>query len=295
LRTKLLLGFLSVLLAFVSACGKQQVKSSSDSPETSKAFDVAQAMNMFYGNYDAGSQTSTVTFSNTDSVQTRGEPMVARPLYHLASGSVGAPKFVLLMYAVPKSDEEYYCHACAPTIGMALFSHGASWTVDASNRSVTDAGEFGKPPHDIELVQIGPHHQAIKMIDVGGGNGETTSVLRILVPWNRTVTLGMEKVIADDNSGSCGPDGMVPCYSNHRTLTFLKDDSTEYYDLHFKLVGTDLPLIENTRFRRARNVQGSETLAFKDGKFVQLLRQGDVTFLENWVAKYGATNGSRNF
>ena len=118
-------------------------------------------------------KASTVTFAKTEPVRTPGEPMTVRALFHTLSGDPAAPNFVLLTYAVPVTYEKYYCRACAPTIGMAVFSRaGEGWRITASNRAVTDAGGFRNPPTDIGFIQIGVHHQAIKMIYVDEGNGD---------------------------------------------------------------------------------------------------------------------------
>src|SRR5215470_19228633 len=122
LGRRFLLPFLFVCVTLVSGCRKQQTC------PTRETFDVSQAMWMFYGNYDAQRQTSTVTFSKMEPVRIHDEPMTVRGLFYTLSGDPAAPNFVLLTYAVPASDEKYYCHACAPTIGMALFSQkGAGW------------------------------------------------------------------------------------------------------------------------------------------------------------------------
>jgi len=237
---------------------------------------------MFYGNYDAKKKTSTVTFPKTEPVRIAGEPMIVRGLFHTLSGDPAAPNFVLLTYAVPASDERYYCHACAPTIGMAVFSQkGAGWTMTASNGAVTDAGGFGEPPKDVGLVEIGINHQAVRIIEVDEG-GETTGVLLILVPWNGTVNLALERIVADDDAGMCGTPDDLPCYANHRTVAFLRSEKTEYFDLELSLSGTDLS--EGKHSNHARVVLGNEELRLENGKYVQISRQGDLTYVDRVVA-----------
>lgn len=278
--------FLAAMIILASGCHKESTQSSSDKSGRPDAFDIAQAMTMLYGNYSVKEQTSMVSLPRergSDSATTSEEQMTVRSLFHAFSGDAGAQSFMLLTYAVPRSDETYYCHACAPTIGMAVFSQkGLKWTIDASNRAVTDAGEFGKPPTDIQLVQIGPKRQAVKIRDVGGGNGQTSEVLLVLIPWNGTVNLGLERIIADNNEGACDVESGLPCYSNRRTVTFLRDDGRDYYDLELRLAGTDLP---DKRPYRLIHVRGVERLRIKDGKYNQLLRQGDLTSLDRVVAE----------
>jgi hypothetical protein len=246
-------------------------------------------MTIFYGNYDAKKQASTTSIpkkNGGNSTTASKEQWTVRSLFHALRGDSGAQTFVLLTYAVPSSDETYYCHSCAPTIGMAVFSQkGPRWTMDAGNQDVTDAGEFGKPPTDIELVQIGPKHEAVKIRDVGGGSGETTAVLLILVSWNGTVNLSLERIVADGDEGSCGPETSLPCYANRRSVNFLLDDTAEYYLLALTLTGKDLEDSETPSSTRARKVHGLETLKFENGKYVQISRRGDLTSLDRIVAE----------
>jgi len=245
-------------------------------------------MKMLYGNYDAKKQTSVASLPKEKSgfPATGEEQMTVRPLFHAFSNDAGAHNFLLVTYAVPASDESYECHACAPTIGMAVFSQkGMKWMIDASNRAVTSAGEWGRPPTDIQLVQIGPNRQAVKIIDVGQGNGETTAVLYLLIPWNGTVNLGLERIVADDDKGACSSSGGLPCYANRRTVRFIRKSKIEYYNLELKLSGTDLPVSDAAASRRSRKVNGLETLKFEDGKYVQASRQGDLTNVDRVVAE----------
>ena len=268
----------------VMGCKSHHTDSNSKIPDAPKTFGIAQAMAMFYGNFDLDRQTSTVTFSSTDSVRTYGEPMTVRPLFHTLSGDGDAQSFVLVTYAVPKRDEEYYCHACAPTLGMAVFNRkGSNWILTTSNRAVTDAGGFGKPPKSVELVEIGTNRHAIQIKDTDEG-GERTTVLLVLVSWNNTVNLALERIIADDDPGMCDPKGL-PCYSNHRTVTFSRNPNADYFDLELRLTGTDLPVSDSPRVWTARKVSGVEVLKFENGKYRQVSRSGDLTTVDRVVAE----------
>jgi hypothetical protein len=241
-------------------------------------------MKLFYGNFDRQKQTSTVTFSHPDSVRVFGEQMLVRPLFHASIGDEAHQGFVLLTYAVPQRDEQYYCHACAPTLGMAVFEvRGSEWTLTASNRAVTDAGGYGKPPSKVKLTRIGPNHDAVQVEDTDQG-GQRTTVLLILAPWHDTVTVALERIIGDDDKGMCEPKGL-PCYSNNRSLKFLSNPTSDYNDVELTLTGTDLPASENPKVRAARKVAGVEHLRFESGKYEQVSRSGDLTTVDRVVAQ----------
>lgn len=276
---------LAAMLILISGCHKQGTGSLREQPDAIVPFNFAQAMKMFYGNFDAEKQTSVTSLpKEKTSLPAAGEEqMTVRPLFHAYTSDGGVQNFILVSYAVPPA---YGCHACAPIIGMATFSQkGSMWTMDASNRAITDAGGWGEPPKDIRLVQAGPNHHAVQIMDFGGGQGETTTVLKLLIPWNDTVTLALERIIADDDKGLCTPNGGLPCYANHREVTFVPNDKVEYYDLELKLAGTDLPVSDAAASEPARKVSGTEILRFENGKYIQVSRQGDLTTIDRAVAQ----------
>jgi hypothetical protein len=256
--------------------------------EADQAFDIAQAMKMFYGNYDVKTQTSVASLPKQKGSFPAGgeEQMTIKVLVSAFSGDTAAESFVLVTYAVPVSKEDFDCHACAPTIGMAVFSqNGPKWNIDASNRAVTSSGKWGKPPADIQFLQVGPNRRAVKFVDVAGGQGETTALLQLLIPWNGTIDLALEQIIADDNKDGCDSKGSLPCYANQRTVTFVRNDNVEFYDLELKLTGTDFPLSDAPVPVRVRKVQGLETFKFENGKYVQVSRRGDLTSVEDFIHK----------
>ena len=254
--------------------------------DVSASFGAAEAMKILYANYNASAQTSQAALpkEKTPFPDAGEQQMTVKMLFSAFTNDDNEQHFVLVTYAVPR-DEGFECHACAPTIGMGIFSHkGPEWAPDASNRAITISGGWGKPPTDIRLVQVGPKRHAVEIKDVGGGQGETTVVLQLLVPWNGTVNLGLERIIADDNRGACDSDGGLPCYAHRRTLNFIRKDDTDYDQLELKLEGTDLPP-DSGPAMRARNVSGLETLRFENGKYVQISRSGDLTIDDDAVAE----------
>jgi hypothetical protein len=186
LRTKFRSTWLTTFLLIASGCHKEKPAQSVE-PSDTKPFDVAEAMMMVYGNYDVKAQTSVASLpKEKSSFPAAGEEqMTIRMLFNTFQGDAGARRFLLATYAVPTSGLSFDCHACAPTIGMATFVEKRQrWTIDSLSRAITPSGEWGKPPTDIQLAQIGPSRQALQIIDVGKQNGETTRLLQLLIPWN---------------------------------------------------------------------------------------------------------------
>ena len=260
--------WLTTFLLVASGCHKEN-PAQSVAPSDTKPFDVAEAMMMVYGNYDVKAQTSVASLPKEKSsfpAAAGEEQNTIRMLFNTFQGDAGARRFLLATYAVPTSGQGFDCHACAPTIGMTTFvQNGQKWTIDSLSRAITPSGEWGKPPTDIQLVQIGPSRQALQIIDVSKQNGETTRLLQLLIPWNGTVNLGLERIIADGDLGSCDTKAGFLCYANHRTLTYGRSENPDYYNLEFELSGTDLPISDESRSMRVRKVRGREIFSSRMG------------------------------
>jgi len=279
LRTCLSLTLLAALFMLASGCHKENIVPPREQLQTDAALDLAQAMQMFYGNCDTKSQiidrAACPVGSNSPAADQ--QQMTVRPLFNAFSVDAGAQGFTLVTYAI---SPDCVSHACAPTIGMAVFSKkGLKWTMDASNRAVTHLGAWGKPPADVKLVEVGPGHRAVEVEDVGGGQGETTKLLQLLIPWNGTVNLGLSRIIADNDLGACGSEGYLPCYENHREVNFIRNDKAGFYNLELELKGTDLV------GTRTKEVHGVETLKMENGKYVQVSRQGDLATADGALAQ----------
>ena len=254
---------------------------------------------MFYGNYDSKTQASTMPSSGDDdfgALKDDTKQIIVRPLFHAFTEEDGVPSFVLVTYALPE-DKEFDCHACAPAIGMAVFSRkGADWTMTASNEAVTEAGAWGKPERHIQLVRIGPRHHGVAITNHDSHFGESSSALLILVPWDESVTLAITRAIAGDDAGNCGKDSDPPwpCYSYKRIFTFLRDGDAEFYRLRLTLTGTDFVDCSSGSDRDSpitkRQVRGLEILRLKDGKYVQVLRRGDLTNVDRDLADTSQLN-----
>lgn len=74
-------------------------------------------------------------------------------------------------------------------------------------------------------------------------------------------------------------------YAVQRKISFLRNRESNYFDLELALSGTNLPDSEKPRHWRARNVKGIEVLSFREGKYVQVSRSGDLTTVDQAVAE----------
>jgi hypothetical protein len=276
--------FLSVVLGVAAICTSQIKNPAPRKTVSQTGFGVAEAMKMFYGNYDEKTQSSTMPSSGNDdfgALKDDTKQIAFGPLFHAFTEEDGIPSFMLITYGLPV-DKPYDCHLCPPVIGMAVFSRMSNhWVMTASNQELAEVGSFGKPETHIQLVRIGPRRHGVAITNHESGNGEYSASLLILTPFEDKVTVALDRAVANNDSGDCGKDSPWPCYSNKRIVTFLRDGDAEFYRLKLRLTGTDYVVSESRPeshpiFTR-RQVQGLEILRLENGKYVQILRKGDLT------------------
>jgi hypothetical protein len=75
----------------------------------------------------------------------------------------------------------------------------------------------------------------------------------------------------------------LPCYQNHRAISFTPHDDPEYFDIALKLTGTDLAL--NNPHGRSRKVSGLEIFRLDEGTYRLVSQDGDTTYLDDAMAK----------
>src|SRR5260370_40978025 len=112
LRTKCSSAFLVTLLTFASGCHKQSPALSQEQSETNgAALDIAQAMRMFYGNYDVKKQASLQRRPKEKSrlPAAGAEQMTVRMLFNAFIGDAGPKSLARSTYSVPSSHGTYYC------------------------------------------------------------------------------------------------------------------------------------------------------------------------------------------
>jgi hypothetical protein len=247
-------------------------------------FDTGDAMASLFGNFDSktGASQANISQATADRLKDQnfesGAEIFVRPLRVIEAKEDGRQKFILLTYSVPKVTWNFDCHACRPYIGEAVFVRdGQRWNVESSGDMITEAGGFGHPPHGFRVVQLGPRRIGLEMINGDGGQGETTILNALFVPWNGKVNEALHFFAHDDDLGGCVE---IPCYSNHRTISFVSGANGDYFDIFLALSGTDMT--DQIPYRR-KPVHGVERFAFSHGFYKSQSRTGDTTSLERSV------------
>jgi hypothetical protein len=163
---------------------------------------------------------------------------------------------------------------------MEFSFDGNQWTLIASSKNPLVFGQWGLPP-DASSLKIGLNRWGVKLQISGGGQGETSVVIALFVPWKGTFDAALKRWMADDDAGDCEPGGL-PCYANHKDKKFVAGPDPNYSDILLTLSGTEMT--EEMPFR-IHAVSGVERLRFENGKYKSLFRTGDTPYAQRIALK----------
>lgn len=281
---------LTLFTAHTAACQKDAKKSDFHVPA---GFDIPAAMQSLFGNYDAKTGTSRYDIPQSTIYNLKGsgfeigDDIAVSPLWASSAMEDGKQKVVLVTYAVPIKEDgsptDFECHLCSPLIGAAVFAkNGGQWSVESSRTVVTRGGGYGDPASDIRIIPIGPRRIGIEITAGDLGQGITTSIKAILVPWKGKINEALRTVTEDDNKeAACGSDSdSLPCYFYRKSLIFVTGINKDYFDVVMKLSGTELTDHEPYK---AKPVHGFARLSFVDGAYKTIERSGNRTHLEKVI------------
>jgi hypothetical protein len=165
------------------------------------------------------------------------------------------------------------CHACAPIIGMAVFSYSDSkWHLDSANPNVTRRGAWAKPP-DATLIRIGPHLYGFMLTLLNGGQGYFTTACTLIAAKEKTANVVWEGIMSEDNSGDYDPTGQYGSKDRIHVTAAYKFNPTnsksDYYELEMisrgRGYGSSDKLVSQSWV---------EVYRFKSGKY-QLVKRTD--------------------
>lgn len=142
--------------------------------------------------------------SQTGSLRLRVE------LFESLSGNPS--KFLLITSARP--DSSFECHACSPTLSVAVFSlHGHQWRLETFNSQVTTAGEWGNAPI-ARMVEIEPGRLGVVLIGSYMHMGEFVQISELVA-----LDAGIPQVVLSEVTVE-GTSEMPYCFEdvNHSPL-----------------------------------------------------------------------------
>lgn len=237
-------------------------------PNFSGEFNVAKALVLVYGSYDAQKKYVKWRLSKDD-LAGKGETGINPGTVYTATNMMqsftqnGAQRYFVITETVPA---RYNCHACAPFIGGAIFTQvGDNWQLDAASKLISTLGSFGTAPKG-KLIKIGPDRYGIIFHEGGmnqGVSGESVIIFsEVGESVQEVLTVGE---YSGDNSGDCGEGSLfgTPCWKYSSKMDFEAGANADYFDTKVTTTGTKED--QNGKVRRANEVR---KYTFKDGKFV---------------------------
>jgi len=91
------------------------------------------------------------------------------------------------VYALTEIEPRDTCHACAPSLGMAVFVWRANhWQIESERPDASDLGTFGAPAH-AELIRIGPHLHGFLLTLAALGQGFEETEASLIAPAGQSV------------------------------------------------------------------------------------------------------------
>jgi hypothetical protein len=164
-----------------------------------------ETLKQVYENYDASTETSTLSCTDAQRVDNSKTHGSWWPCYE--DNSVVSVQ-IILMTNVPtwtdtkhKIEETYLvtsavpayaplgfdCHSCQPAIGVAQFVwQDRKWKLESANETVSFLGSWGRPPF-VNLMAIGPSKYGVLLSIDDGGQGYMFGSKWLLAPIGKTV------------------------------------------------------------------------------------------------------------
>lgn len=168
---------------------------------------------------------------------------------------------------------EFDCHACQPSIGVAVFAlEGQNWVLESANPAIDFYGGWGNAP-EVSLVQVGPEKHGIILSWSDMGQGFESASKSLLIPAGKTVSNVWDLGDEEDNLGAIDPTEKSTNFPPHRfsaAFRFLSgDESTnsngnpDYYDIEVIARGDN----RDSLGRPAKSQNWTAIYRFANGKY----------------------------
>ncbi len=257
-------------------------------------FSQDEALNQMYGNYDASTQTATLSCTDAqriDNAKTHGSWWPCYEEYSVVSVETiliatvptwADPKHkieetVLVTSAVPAhAPSGFDCHSCEPAIGVAQFVwQDQKWKLERANATVGFYGSWGGPPF-VDLVTIGPSRYGVLLSEEFGGQGYMFGSKWLLAPIGKTVAEVWNIQDEQDDFGAFDPKGVDGPSIRYRSATAIRfscifDDSCVNGNGYFDIEVISRGLDESGPKASPKTQNWTDVYQFKDGKY-QLAR-----------------------
>jgi len=136
----------------------------------------------------------------------------------------------VIAYAVTSLNDDFDCHACAPLLGMAVFTwREHRWRVQRARADATRFGTFGDPP-TVSIVQIGPHLHGMMLTLRSMGQGYSTTSKKLLAVSESSIATIWDATISEseDRIETVGRATVAKMRASYR---FVPNGDSDHFDL----------------------------------------------------------------
>jgi hypothetical protein len=149
------------------------------------------------------------------------------PIFEERFTEGGLEKLLVLGHIAPEPIEEYFCHACVPLLGGAIFlRQGTGWVVESAQKIIGWGDAFGGGRFSV--IPIGPAKYGVAIRSSDAHQGYEDLRGSILVPdhgkLNVALTVGYSE---RPGPGACLDVGLLPQGVN---ITFEPVGNSSYFD-----------------------------------------------------------------
>lgn len=170
----------------------------------------------------------------------------------------GINKLLVLGYITP--DEDYFCHACVPLVGGAVFQKQESKLVVESAQKIIGWGDVLETG-TYELVQIGPDKYGVSIHITDAHQGYQDNKFEILVSYQGKLNIALDAGYVERPGDAACIDDNVELPKQDLSLKFEPGKNPEYFDAIVRARYNDGACQHWVRKEETRRYQ------FHDGKF----------------------------
>ncbi len=262
-----------------------------------RAFDLNEAMQHWYGRWDASTRTARANLPDHPDVDLAGswfapkDPVDIVVIFEAGYDQSGHPRHVVITAAVPHrsdkpgrpGDDFFRCFSCQPVLGMAVFTRRLNtWVLESENEAVDLRGSRGLPPA-VRIVPLGGGLHGVRLESHITASDFSSSSMSLLVPWQDDVERAFAGETGYSNSPACGAQSPLgdPCYAWQRSDRFADVPGQDYDDLVLTGSGTQLGLPAPASVRKPKKGEAHpapavvpytaiERLRFREGQYLPL-------------------------
>jgi hypothetical protein len=235
-------------------------------PVVTGAFTQGRAMQMLFGNYDAGTKSSVwETFTRSSDGEDKYElaTLQAKPVFFKPFKQNNTDKYLLVANTEPyKIDDDVgSCHACYGLPSIAVFAqNNGYWKVEMALKHGGEIGGYGDPGTP-SLVRVGPEQFAVKF----SWNNGRAAMAEGVYYWR--IDGGFPREIlniytSQDYDTDYAPNERI---SFRTTTVFLPTATAEFFDVKVTTVGKKAVKV-GLRFVM-KPFTKTETYIFSEGKY----------------------------